>query len=84
MKKPFDSIDILSSNNFRIEVFGKLDKQLSEDIFGGLCISYKSIKNNTISRLEGKIIDQAGLIGILNTLFNMRYPIINVELQEKD
>jgi hypothetical protein len=84
MKKPFDSIDILSSNNFKIEVFGKLDKQLSEDIFGGLSISYKSINNNTISRLEGKIIDQAGLIGILNTLFNMRYPIINVEIQEKD
>ena len=79
MKKAYENIGSATSNKFIIGVKGKLEKNLSE-IFGGLSISYKTDKDNTISYLEGEIIDQAELIGILNTLFNMRFPIINVKM----
>jgi hypothetical protein len=79
MEKFYENIDFSTSNNFRIDVRGKLDKDLS-DIFGGLSISHKTDGDNVISLLEGEVIDQACLIGILNTLFNMRFPIINLTI----
>ena len=77
-----EKIDSTTSNNLKIDVKGKLDESLSE-IFGGLSISHKIEQNNTISFLEGNIIDQAALIGILNTLYNMRFKIISVKISEK-
>jgi len=77
-----EKIDFTTNNNLKIDVKGKLDKNLSE-IFGGLSISHKTEHNNTISFLEGTIIDQAELIGILNTLYNMRFKIISVKINEK-
>jgi len=79
----YENIDFSTSHYFIIDVRGKLDKSLS-DIFGGLSISHNSNGETTISQLEGKIIDQASLIGILNTLFNMRYPIINLTLKKEE
>jgi len=79
MKKLYKNIESTTSNNFLIGVKGKLEKDLSE-IFGGLSIMHKKEGNSTISYLEGEIIDQAELIGILNTLFNMRFPIIIVKM----
>ena len=69
-------------NNFRIEVVGKLNKSLS-DVLGGSSISHKAINNKIISLLEGKMIDQSELIGILNTLYNMRFEIISVKIDDK-
>ncbi len=81
MKKLDKNIEFTTSNNYIIEVKGKLEENFSE-IFGGLSIKHKMENNITISYLEGKIIDQAELIGILNTLFNMRFPIINVKMND--
>jgi len=74
--------NLATTNNFRIDVVGKLDESLSDNL-GGLSISYKIENNSTISFLEGEIIDQAELIGILNTLYNMRYKIIGVKIKDK-
>ena len=66
-------INISSPVNVSIEVKGSLDKTLS-DLLGGLKIRNKS----SVSYVEGIVADQAALVGILNTLFNMRFPIIKV------
>jgi hypothetical protein len=79
MKRYYENIDFATSNYFRIAVKGKVDKSLSE-IIGEMSISYDTINSNTISCLEGEFIDQAELIGILNTLYNLRFPIINVSM----
>jgi hypothetical protein len=81
MDKQFENVNISSSGNFVITVKGKVDKGLYE-IFGGLSISYHTIDNNIISHLEGEVLDQAELIGILNTLYNMRFPIVNVSMHD--
>ena len=79
MEKYNKDIQFTTSGNLRIDVKGKLDKSLS-DILGGLSISHRIDNNNKMSYLEGEIIDQAELIGILNTLYNMRFPIISVKV----
>ena len=71
-----------TTNNFKIEVMGKLNKSLS-DVLGGALISHQTINNKIISHLEGKIIDQSELIGILNTLYNMRFEIISVKVNDE-
>ena len=73
----YQNLGFSDSTNFKIEVEGELDNNLSEN-FGSLSISHKTNGDNTISCLKGEIIDQAELIGILNTLYNMRFSIISV------
>jgi hypothetical protein len=64
--------------HIQIEVKGALDKKLSEYL-GGLKIEWRTDRNKTkISRLEGEITDQASLMGVLNALYDMRFPLINV------
>ena len=82
MNRFSENIDFTTTNNLKIDVIGEIDKNLS-DILGGLSISYKTENNNTISYLEGEIIDQAELIGILNTLHNMRFKIISVRINDE-
>jgi hypothetical protein len=69
-----------SPANFSITIKGRLDKNLSDN-FGGLTIHNLSTYDNTqISYLEGKILDQAALIGVLISLYNMRYTILTIEI----
>jgi len=81
MNNQYEHVNISSSGNFVITVKGKINKELHE-LLGGLSIVYKADGDYTISCLEGEIIDKAELIGILNTLFNMRYPIISVKAKK--
>jgi len=63
-----------------IEVNGLLDENLS-DVLGGLNIRHSTTTDNvSISYLEGTVKDQAALVGIINTLFNMRLSLISVRL----
>jgi hypothetical protein len=73
-------INISSPIDIRIEVKGLLDNTMS-DILGGL-----SIRNTTasMSYIEGEVADQAALVGIINTLFKMRFPIVNVKIKTNE
>ena len=65
---------------FRIEVKGVVREELM-DILGAMKIKYSKNDNEiSITQLEGKVLDQAALMGVLNTLYEMRYPIMNIEL----
>jgi len=84
MPKLINAVDFSSPAIFRIEVNGFLDENLS-DYFGELTISYKTHENQkTTSCLTGKILDQAALVGILNLLYDMRFPILSVEIIDKE
>jgi hypothetical protein len=82
MNKLYEDPDLKTSNNFRIDVSGKLDKKLS-DILGNLSISHTIENNRSLSYLEGEIIDQSELVGIINTLHNMRFDILGVQIINK-
>jgi len=38
----------------------------------------------TVTRLEGIIQDQAQRLGLLNTLYDLRFPLLNVEILEEE
>ena len=72
--------DFDSAAFFRINVKGIVREELT-DILGSMKIKdFRNDKDVAITRLEGEVLDQAALMGILNTLYEMRYPIINIEL----
>jgi len=80
---PQQVINFSSSANFKIEVCGIIDKGMS-DYFGGLTISHHITPDQVqISCLEGLVLDQAALIGILNALYDMRFTILKLEIVEE-
>jgi hypothetical protein len=72
-------INISSPIDIHIEVNGVLDNTMS-DFLGGLRIKNTA---DSMSYIEGVVADQAALIGIINTLFNMRFPILKVKIRKK-
>ena len=71
--------DFDSAAFFRINVKGVVREELM-DLLGSMKIRHSGNDDVSITQLEGKVLDQAALMGILNTLYEMRYPIINIEL----
>jgi hypothetical protein len=64
-----------------IRVAGILDEKWS-DYLGGLAITTADPgqgKVKPITILEGELIDQAALLGVLNALYDYHYPLISVE-----
>ena len=67
---------------YRISVLGTLDKKWS-DYCGGMTIEHDIVLDQyPMTTLTGILADQAALIGILNSLYDMGYPIISVECVE--
>ncbi len=63
---------------YRIQVQGKIDPSWS-DRLEGMTISYTpDWLNSPVTTLEGEIADQAALLGILNTLYELRLSILSV------
>lgn len=75
MRYPYDHPGI-----YTIHIAGRLDKSRL-DRLGGLTIT--SIEeddegNQWVTVLKGCLPDQAALLGVLNTLYNLRYPVLFV------
>jgi hypothetical protein len=65
---------------YAIHIAGRLDKSRA-DRLGGLTISYLEADdedNQPVTELKGCLPDQAALLGVLNTLYNLRYPLLFV------
>ena len=65
---------------YYIHIAGRLDKSW-EDRLGGLSIDSieeDAQSNHPSTVLKGCLPDQAALLGVLNTLYNLRYPIFFV------
>lgn len=64
---------------YRISIEEQLDECWS-DYLGGLeihCVS--TSPREVITTLTGRLLDQAALIGVLNTLYNWRLTLLSVE-----
>ena len=66
---------------YTIRVVGKLDDSWSERLSGLTILSYNTMLKDGIdvTTLTGKLQDQTALSGILNTLYNLRLPLLSVE-----
>ena len=67
---------------YRINVLGTLDKKWS-DYCGGMMIEHDILLDQyPMTTLTGRLIDQAALIGVLNSLYDMGCSILFVECVE--
>jgi len=74
-----DLFDFYSEAAFQIEVKGYVKKSTA-GILSNIRIQYETVGESVVSFLEGEIIDQAELMVILTSLYNMRFPIMKVAL----
>lgn len=64
---------------YRIRVQGHLDSRW-EDRLGGMAITMDStVSLPPVSILEGQVLDQSALSGVLNTLYELHLPLLSVE-----
>jgi len=64
---------------YRIKVRGYLDDDWSNQL-GGIAIRHTTETNETpITILQGKLVDQAAFLGVLNALYGLGFPILSVE-----
>jgi hypothetical protein len=67
---------------YRICIMGTLDKNWS-DYCGGMKIEHGIVLNEyPVTILTGLLTDQAALIGVINTLYDVGCPLISVECVE--
>jgi hypothetical protein len=75
-------ISLLEPAVYRIMIQGILDKHLS-DYYSGMTIKHGGDpKHDALSILLGRLPDQCALIGVLNSLHDVGYPILSVEYLE--
>jgi hypothetical protein len=75
MRPPYDRPGI-----YTIHIAGRLDKYWA-DRLGGLTITFAEEDdegNQPVTILKGWLPDQAALLGVLDTLYNHRYPLLLV------
>lgn len=65
---------------YRIQVQGYLGQHWSESM-AGLTISVTGERDQSVTTLYGEVLDQAALMGVLNGLYGMGYPLLSVEYQ---
>ena len=67
---------------YRICVQGFLDERWS-DRLGGVSITTTGQKSGApVTTLSGRLIDQAAVLGVLNTLHDLRLPLLFVECED--
>jgi hypothetical protein len=62
---------------YKIKVQGKLSGSWSDSLSGMNITSYK--QDGNVTTLVGNLRDQAALAGVLQTLYELRFPILLVE-----
>jgi hypothetical protein len=73
-----------TSATYRICVQGILDEGWS-DRLGGMTINATGqTSESPITTLRGRMLDQSGLLGVLNTLHDLRLPLLLVECEDCD
>jgi hypothetical protein len=65
---------------YRIQIQGVLGTQWA-DYLGGLDISIDEDLQPPVTTLSGQVIDQAALVGIINGLYDLGYPLLSVEYE---
>ena len=65
---------------YRIQIQGYLGQQWSESM-AGLTISVSGERDQSVTTLSGEVLDQAALMGVLNSLYGLGYTLLSVEYQ---
>ena len=69
---------------YRIEVVGALDANWSDRLGGMLIKTRQRADQSTVTTLTGRMMDQAELAGVLNSLYELHLPILKVKIVRTD
>ena len=75
-----DRLTIDRKATYRIRIQGSLSRSWA-DYLGGLDIEVNRESAWPITTLSGPVQDQAALLGVLNSLYDLGFPLLNVEFQ---
>ena len=64
---------------FTMRVVGVLGEEWSGRLGGLTLITSEKAGQQSVTTLTGQLADQAALLGVLNSLYNMRLPVLSVE-----
>lgn len=81
MSKPKRS-PLTAPANYEIHIRGYLDDSWSDRLGGMTILPTEDEIGVTVTTLRGMLPDQAALFGVLNALYDMRFPVLSVECQE--
>jgi hypothetical protein len=77
-------LTLQSPAHYRIKVQGLLEDVWSDRLGGMRIITSTSDENNPITTVSGLLRDQAELVGVLNGLYELRLPLLSVEIINGD
>ena len=66
-------------STYRIRINGHLDTSWSDRLSGMTIITVGGKNTLETTTLEGRLLDQAALTGVINTLYDLGIPLISVE-----
>ncbi len=69
---------------FRIRVQGELDEKWSDRLGGMRITVHRPANKPPESALTGRLLDQAALTGVLQTLYQMHMPLLAVDTIDSD
>jgi hypothetical protein len=82
MEKYCKKVSMFEPATYRVCIVGTLDKKYS-DYCGGMAIEHEIVLNQyPVTILTGRMIDQAALIGVINSLYDFGCPLLSVECVE--
>ncbi|MCP4404458.1 MAG: hypothetical protein GY801_45045 [bacterium] len=67
---------------YQIRIKGSLEEYWSERLGGMRLTTSKQEEHVLVTELTGLLIDQAALLGVLNTLYDLHMPILSVTCLE--
>jgi hypothetical protein len=79
-KQPRKRLTIDSSVTYRIKIQGCLEEIWSDRLAGMQITMNIQVYQDPVTTLVGQVKDQSELIGVLNGLYELRMPILSLEL----
>ena len=78
------NIKFLTPATYRIEVEGYLDESWSDRLAAMRIVTRKRADQTIVATLTGWLRDQAELLGVLNSLYNLHLSILKVEVANSE
>ena len=73
-----NEIKMESPGRYQISIQGSLNADWSDRLGGLRIVTTPAPDGKTVTTLSGEVVDQAVLLGVLNALYDLRYPLLSV------
>lgn len=78
-----NGMSLATPATYRIQVQGHLDENWSDSLNDMVITCAFTKKNKPITILVGHLADQAALSGVLNSLYELRMPLLSAEIMDE-